>query len=74
MNPKPLYLKDNLSRFKDFQYKIIHRVLDDLGAKKIPKDDTWEHERFTRHVHTEKPIERHAPSFSCYISCADCRA
>lgn len=53
MNPKPLHLKDNLSQFKDFQHKIIHYVLDDSGAKKIPKDDTWEHERFTRYVHLE---------------------
>lgn len=74
MNPKPLYLKDNLSRFKDFQHKIIHRVLDVSGAKKIPKDDTWEHERFTRYVHTEKPIESHPPSLSCFNSCADCVA
>lgn len=51
MNPKPLHLKNNISQFKDFQHKIIHRVLDDSGAKKIPKDDTWEHERYTRYVH-----------------------
>ena len=53
MNPKPLHLKDNIYKFKDFQHKIIHRVLDDSGAKKIPKDDTWEHERYTRYVYTE---------------------
>lgn len=50
MTPKPLYLKDKLSQFADFQHKIIHRVLDDTGLKKIPKDDTWEHERFTRNA------------------------
>ena len=50
MNPKPLYLQENLSRFRDFQHKIIHRVLDDSGAKKIPQDDTWERERYTRYV------------------------
>ena len=50
MDPKPLYLKDNLPQFKDFEHKIIHRVLDDSGAKKIPKDDSWEHERFTRYI------------------------
>ena len=48
MDSKPLYLKEKLSQFKEFKHKIIHRVLDDSGAKKIPKDDTWEHERFTR--------------------------
>lgn len=56
MDPKPLYLKDNLSQFKDFQHKIIHRVLDDSGAQKIPKDDTWEHERFTRYVFFDSPF------------------
>ena len=56
MDPKPLYLKDNLSRFKDFHHKIIHRVLDDSGAKKIPKDDTWEHERFTRYMNLYFPL------------------
>jgi len=50
MNPKPLYLKDNLAQFKAFQHKIIHRVLDDAGAKKLPKDDTWEQERHTRNA------------------------
>ena len=50
MNPKPLHLQDNIYKFKDFEHKIIHRVLDDSGAKKIPKDDTWEHERYTRYV------------------------
>ena len=51
MDTKPLYLKENLSKFKDFQHKIIHRVLDDSGIKKIPKDDTWEHERLTRYTY-----------------------
>ncbi|KAL9635491.1 MAG: hypothetical protein Q9164_003427 [Protoblastenia rupestris] len=48
-NPKPLYLQDNLSLFPQFQHKIIHRVLNDSGVK-IPEDDTWEHERFTRNA------------------------
>lgn len=48
MNPKPLHLQINIHKFKDFEHKIIHRVLDDSGAKKIPNDDTWEHERYTR--------------------------
>lgn len=50
MNSKPLYLKENLhqARFEPFRHKIIHHILDDTLAKKIPKDDTWEHERFTR--------------------------
>ena len=52
MNPKPLHLQNNINMFKDFQHKIIHRVLDDSGARKIPKDDTWEHERYTRYVCT----------------------
>ena len=52
MNRKPLHLTDNIYRFQDFQHKIIHRVLDYSGAKKIPKDDTWEHERYTRYVYT----------------------
>ena len=52
MNPKPLHLQENIYKFKDFEHKIIHRVLDDSGAKKIPKDDTWEHERYTRCVYT----------------------
>ena len=51
-DPKPLHFQDNISRFDDFQHKIIHRVLDDSGAKMIPKDDTWEHERYTRYVYT----------------------
>ena len=46
---KPLYLQDNLSRFQPFQHKIIHRVLDDSNVE-IPKDDAWEHERFTRNA------------------------
>lgn len=50
MDLKPLYLNNSLSQFKDFEHKIIYRVLDDSDAKKIPKDDTWEHERFTRYV------------------------
>ena len=50
MNPKPLHLQDNLDQFKEFEHKIIHRVLDETGAKKIPKDDTWEHERYTRNA------------------------
>ena len=52
MNPKPLHLQDNIHKFNNFQHKIIHRILDDSGAKKIPKDDTWEHERYTRYVYT----------------------
>ena len=56
METKPLYLKENLFRFKDFQHKIIHRVLDDSGAKKIPQDDTWEHERFTRYLCFQFPF------------------
>ena len=52
MNPKPLHLQENIYKFKNFEHKIIHRVLDDSGAKKIPKDDTWEHERYTRCVYT----------------------
>ena len=51
MDPKPLHLRDNISRFNDFQHKMIHRVLDDSGAKKFPKDDTGEHERYTRYVY-----------------------
>ena len=50
MNPKPLYLKDHLAQFEAFQQKIIHRVLDDTDAKKLPKDDTWAFERFTRNA------------------------
>ncbi|KAL9098118.1 MAG: hypothetical protein Q9163_006161 [Psora crenata] len=46
---KPLYLKENLSRFETFQHKIIHRVLDDSGGN-LPIEDTWEHERFTRNA------------------------
>ena len=49
-HPKPLHFQDNKSRFNDFQHKIIHRVLDDSGARMIPKDDTWEHERYTQYV------------------------
>ena len=52
MDPKPPHLWDNISRFNDFQHKIIHYVLDDSGAKNIPKDDTGEHERYTRYVCT----------------------
>ena len=52
MTPKPLHLTANIDKFQDFQHKIIHRVLDDSGARKIPKDDTWEHERYTRYVCT----------------------
>ena len=51
-NPKPLHLQDNISQFENFQQKIIHRVLDDSEAKKIPKDNIWEHERYTRYVYT----------------------
>lgn len=50
MDPKPLYLKENLSRFDDFKHKIIHQVLNDAGLKKLAKDDTWEHERYTRNA------------------------
>lgn len=50
MNPKPLHLKNNLSQFDKFKHKIIHQVLDDSGAKNIPKDDTWKHETFTRNA------------------------
>ena len=67
MNPKPLHLKENLHlpQFKKFQDKIIHRVLDTSGAKKIPKDDTWEQERFNRyvafqHVYFQNPIRSFA--------------
>lgn len=51
-NAKPLHLKENLRlpQFKDFQHKIIHRILDIEGAKKIPQDDTWDYERFNRYV------------------------
>ncbi|KAL9130487.1 MAG: hypothetical protein Q9217_001359 [Psora testacea] len=48
-SPKPLYLQQNLSRFQAFEHKIIHRILDDSGVN-IAKDDTWEHERFTRNA------------------------
>lgn len=50
MDPKPLYLKDKLSRFDNFKHKIIHQVLDDTGLEKVPKDDTWEHECYTRNA------------------------
>ena len=50
MNPKPLYLKEKLAQFKEFEHKIIHRILDETGSKKIPNDDTWEHERYTRNA------------------------
>ena len=50
MNPKPLYLNQSLSQFETFRHKIIYRILDDSGAKNIPKDDTWEYERFTRNA------------------------
>ena len=48
--PKPLTFRENLSRFQAFEHKIIHRVLDAKDLVKIPKDDTWERERFTRNA------------------------
>ena len=50
MDPKPLHLQPRLSDFKAFEHKIIHRVLDDSAARKLPKDDTWAHEHFTRNA------------------------
>ena len=53
--PKPLYLQQNLPRFEKFKHKIIHRVLDD-SKMKIPKDDTWEYERFARNALFDQAI------------------
>ena len=52
MNPKPLHLKENLPLFKDFENKIIHRVLNvtTSAAQSVPAGDTWEQERFTRNA------------------------
>ncbi|MCJ1275378.1 hypothetical protein MMC21_003181 [Puttea exsequens] len=50
MSPKPLHLKNHSSQFESFQHKIIYEILDDSGARRIPIDDTWEHERYTRNA------------------------
>lgn len=46
---KPLYLTENWQRFAKFHHKIIHQVVD-FSKAKLPKDDTWEQERFTRNA------------------------
>ena len=48
--PKPLYLNASLSKFAAFDSKIIHRILDPSGLKKISKDDAWELERHARNA------------------------
>ncbi|KAL6721438.1 3-isopropylmalate dehydratase [Lecanora helva] len=50
MDPKPLYLQEKLSQFAAFQHKIIHRVIDPSAVANLPKDDTWEQERYTRNA------------------------
>lgn len=46
-NPKPLCYQENKERFKDFQEKIIHIVVDDLPEN--PKD-SWENQYFQRNA------------------------
>ncbi|SMR48122.1 unnamed protein product [Zymoseptoria tritici ST99CH_1A5] len=42
--PKPLYLQENWSRFKDFHHKIIHKVVHDpIASTRI-----WDHEDWFR--------------------------
>ena len=42
---KPLYLRENWDRFKEFHDKIIHLVIDDMPTGDV---DPWERERFQR--------------------------
>lgn len=48
-NPKPFYLKDNWERFKKYESKIRHILVDDMPMH----PDTWVNERFQR-----KALER----------------
>ena len=49
-NPKPLYFEYAIPQFEEFKHKIIHRVLDETAARKIPKDDTWAYEQYSRNA------------------------
>jgi hypothetical protein len=44
--PKPLYYSDNKERFKAFEHKIIHIIVDDLPKAK----NSWDMERFQRNA------------------------
>ena len=46
-HPKPLYFKDNYSRFQKFAHKIIYRALDFAG---IENNSTWEREVYQRNA------------------------
>ena len=50
---KPLYfsntLKDARLPWDKYSHKIIHQIVD-FSHTKLDKDDTWEHERFTRNA------------------------
>ena len=50
---KPLYfqnaLKDARRPWDKFRHKIVHQIVDFSHAK-LDKDDTWEHEHFTRNA------------------------
>ena len=46
---KPLHVLENWSQFQPFHAKMIHHVINFTGAK-LPKGDTWEHERFMRNA------------------------
>src|SRR4030042_3846553 len=43
-DPKPLYFQENKGRFKNFQEKIIHLIVDDLPGTADP----WVNEKFQR--------------------------
>ncbi|PIA89052.1 hypothetical protein CB0940_06779 [Cercospora beticola] len=45
---KPLYLRENWSRFRDFHHKIIHRVVQDPGPR--VGNSIWAHEDFFRNA------------------------
>lgn len=48
--PKALHQEEVMSRFKGFEDKIIYQILDETNAQRLPKDDSWEFERFTRNA------------------------
>jgi len=64
--PKPLYFRDNISRYDAFKDKIVHIIIDDMPSS----SDHWEREKYQRDI-IARSLKNHCSPDDLIIS-SDC--
>jgi hypothetical protein len=65
--PKPLYVRENWSRFKKYHHKMILHTLETEGVN-FEDGDTWAIERFSRNAMYDQVIPKCVPKISSSLS------